>query len=165
MGSSVTQRFLETTIDLACFEGSGLNDIFHLKAQLDIRCRSSLSIAESLSSSFKTENIDVASVNIFILDWIPSRISLIKVRKSSVPNIEPWGTRANISFQFEVWLLSTTLWNLFDKKLFIRVKGGPFIPYDLSLNNNPSCQTLSKALHMSRKTALVYNDGIASKLE
>ena len=45
-GSWVIQRFLEKTISLACFEGSGLNDIFHLKAQLDIRFRSSLSIAE-----------------------------------------------------------------------------------------------------------------------
>ena len=74
-GSWVTQRFLEKTISLARFEGSGLNDIFHLKAQLDIRFRSSLSIAESLSLSFKTENIDVSSANIFILDWIPSGIS------------------------------------------------------------------------------------------
>ena len=41
----------------------------------------------------------------------------------------------------------------------MRVKGGPFIPYYLGLNNNPSCQTLSKALDMSRKTPLVSNDG------
>ena len=47
----------------------------------------------------------------------------------------------------------------------MRVKGGPIIPYDLSLNNKPSCQTLSKALDMSRKTPLVSNDGIALKLE
>ena len=89
-GSWVTQRFLEKTISLACFEGSGLNDIFHLKAQLDIKFRSSLhSIAECLSLSFKTENIDVSSANIFILDWIPSGISLIKIRKNSGPNVEP----------------------------------------------------------------------------
>ena len=82
-GSWVTQRFLEKIISLACFEGSGLNDIFHLKAQLDIRFRSSLSIAESLSLTFKTENIDVSSANIFIIDLIPSGIflPLIKIRK------------------------------------------------------------------------------------
>ena len=47
----------------------------------------------------------------------------------------------------------------------MRVKGAPFTPYDLSLNNNHACQTLSKALDVSRKTPLVSNDGIASKLE
>ena len=79
-GSWVTQRFLEKTISFACFEGSGLNYIFHLKAQLDIRFRSSFSISESLSLSFKTENIHVSSANIFILDWIPSGISLILIK-------------------------------------------------------------------------------------
>ena len=54
---------------------------------VDIRFRSSLSIAESLS--FKTENIVVSSANIFILDLIPSGISLIKIRKNSGTNIEP----------------------------------------------------------------------------
>ena len=88
-GSWVTQRFLEKTISLTCFDGSGLNDIFHLKAQLDIRFRSSISIAESLQLSIKTENINVSSVNIFILDWIPSGISVTKIRKNSGPNIEP----------------------------------------------------------------------------
>ena len=81
--------FLEKTIYLACFEGSELNDIFHLKAQLDIRFRYSLRIAVSLSLSFKTENIYVSSANIFILDLIPSGILLIKIRKNSGPNIEP----------------------------------------------------------------------------
>ena len=67
-----------------------MNDIFHLKAQLDIRFRSSLSIAESLSLSLKTDNSDVSSANIFILDWIPSGTSLIEIRKISGPNIEPY---------------------------------------------------------------------------
>ena len=76
-----TTFFRKKNNSLACFEGSGLNDIFHLKAQLDIRFRSSLSIAASLLLSFITENIDVSSANIFILDWIPSGLSLINIRK------------------------------------------------------------------------------------
>ena len=92
-----TTFFLEKTVSLACLEGSEFNGIFHLKAQLDIRFRSSLSISESLSLSFKTENIDVSSANIFILDWIPSGIFLIKIRKNSGPNIKPWGAPANTS--------------------------------------------------------------------
>ena len=37
------------------------------------------------------------------------------------------------------------------------------MPYDLSLNSKPSCQTLSNALEMSRKTPRVSSEGQESK--
>ena len=85
----IVERFVEKVISLACFEGSRLKDIFQVYAQLDIKLRSSFSVTEALMLSFLTENIDVSSANIFMFDWIPSRISLIKIRKKSGPNIEP----------------------------------------------------------------------------
>ena len=69
--------------------------------------------------------------------WLTSFGYIInKNKEKRGPNIEPWGTPARMFFQFEVWPLSTTLWNLLVKKLFIKIKSGPLIPYDLSLYNN-----------------------------
>ena len=102
MGNWMLDRFLEKIISLACFEGSGLKDIFQEYAHLDIKYRSSLSVTEAAILSFITENIDVSSAKKIIFDWIPSGISLMKIRKKRGPNIEPWGTPAKISFQFEV---------------------------------------------------------------
>ena len=39
------------------------------------------------------------------------------------------------------------------------------MPYDLSLYISPSCQPLSKALDISKKTPLVSSEGYALKLE
>ena len=72
------EHFLEKVIYFACFEGSGLKDIFQVYAQLDIKSRSSFSVTEALMMSFITENIDVSPANIFMFDWILSGISLTK---------------------------------------------------------------------------------------
>ena len=68
--------------------------------------------------------------------------------------MEPWGTPANTFSQVEQWPFRITLWNLFDKQLLIR--------FDRSLNNKPSCQTLSNALEISR--TCVSREGDALKL-
>ena len=86
-----------------------------------------------------------------MLDWIPSGISLLKIRKKREPNIEPWGTPARIL--------------LFAKKRFIKIKSGPLLPYDLSLYNKPSFHTLSKALDLSKNTPPVSNEEQTSKFE
>ena len=52
----------------ACYERSGLNDTFHLKAQLYIKFRSSFTIAGALMLSVITETIDVSSANISLID-------------------------------------------------------------------------------------------------
>ena len=36
-----------------------------------------------------------------MLDWVPSGISLMNIRKRRGHNIEPWGTPDKISFQHE----------------------------------------------------------------
>ena len=59
---------------------------------------------------------------------------------------------------------------LFPKKMFvhseqlvgIKFKGLPFIPYVCNLNINPSYQTLSKALEMSKKVPLTSSGGLQS---
>ena len=102
IGSWILDCLLEKIIYLDCLERSGLKDIFQVYAQIDIKFRSPLSVTEALILSFMNENIDVSSAKIFILDWIPLDISLMNIRKRSGPNIEPWGTPANISFQLEV---------------------------------------------------------------
>ena len=48
----------------------------------------------------------------------------------------------------------TTLSYLFAKKPFYIFSKFPDIPLSFNFNNKPSCQTLSKAFDMSRKTAL-----------
>ena len=64
--------------------------------------------------------------------------------------LEPCGTPACLVSQSDVWPLSKTLWNLPLKKLLINWNKFPLTLFFFNLNNNPSCQTLSNALDMSR---------------
>ena len=54
----------------------------------------------------------------------------------------------------ECWPFNTTLCFLQLKKSFIRVISSPDIPFCCNLKSKPSCQTLSNALDISRKTRL-----------
>ena len=67
--------------------------------------------------------------------------------------------------QSDVTLSSVTLQNLLSKKLV--TKGSKFAPtlFCFDLNNNPSCQTLSNALDISKYTTQVCRDGLQSKLK
>ena len=72
-------------------------------------------------------------------------------RKRSGPRIEPWGTPAKTGLHDDVCPFKTILWNL------------PEMPIGLSLYSKPSCQTLSNALDISKKTDLTSRDGLQSK--
>ena len=76
------------------------------------------------------------------------------IRKNNSPNIEPWGTPASILVHEEYFPFSATCFFLFDKKLVIKFRSFPDIPFYYNLYVRPLCHTLSNALEISRKTHL-----------
>ena len=65
--------------------------------------------------------------------------------------MEPCGTPALTGNHSDAWPIHSTLWNLLLKKLSIRCNRESETLTDLiSLNISPSCQSLSKALDISR---------------
>ena len=110
--------------------GSGLKLIFHRKTQLFILFKSSFKFFPDKSLSNITEKRDVSSVNSLGLLYILGK-SFIYIKKCSGQRIEPWGTLSSTLTHVEFWSFRTTLcWN------------------------SCTCQTLLKALDMSRKTPL-----------
>ena len=65
-----------------------------------------------------------------------------------------WGTPDLRGSQSEWVPLRTTRWNLLDRKELKSLRRLPSIPLQWSLYISPSCQTLSKALEISKNTAL-----------
>ena len=111
-------------------------------------------LAEILGS-YTVENNDVSSANSFTVDCKFSGRSFMYIRKKNGPKIEPCGTPVSTDdHQLEHRPLSTTRWNLLLKKLS-RLRIFPEIPICSSLNSNPSCYTLSKALEISKKLAFI----------
>ena len=81
------------------------------------------------------------------------------------PKVKPCGTPGWIIAQSDAWPLRITLWILPLKKLVIQWKKFPQTPFCFNLNNNPSCQTLSQVLHISRNTPWVSRVRMQSKVE
>ena len=86
-------------------------------------------------------------------------LDFMYIRKNSGPKIDPSGTPASIGDHEDVWQFKRTHWNLPLKKLLISFGGVPEIPVDWILKINPSCQTLSKALDISKNMPLTSSDG------
>ena len=82
------------------------------------------------------------------------------MKKKIGPRMEPCGTPALTGNHSDVWSLSSTLWNLILKELW-RCNRESETPTDLGLNISPLCQTLSKALDISRNTPQVSRVGSA----
>ena len=117
------------------------------------------------SISWTTEKIGISLANSFAVDerlWLRS---FMNIRKKSDPKIVPWSTPASIGDQEDAWPFKRTRWYLQLKKFSINFKGVPEIPIDLILQSNPSCQTLSKALEISKNMPLTSNDGWKSNEE
>ena len=86
--------FLEKITSFIALELSGLNSFFHIKVQSFTFCKSKLnSFAVSIGDSTFQKRA-VSSANNLTLDFSPSGKSLMKIRKSSGPNIDPCGTPA-----------------------------------------------------------------------
>ena len=90
------------------------------------------------------ENKEVSSANILTSDSMFTGRSFININNNG-PR-----TRAKMFSHVETCPFNTTVWSLSDRKSFNRDNKEPMIPYDCNLNINPSCQTLSKALEISR---------------
>ena len=89
--------------------GSGLNSIFQLKSHFEINKRSLLSILALSFIFLIIVKRDVPSAINLTLNFNSFGKSLIKIRKRSGPNIEPWGTPAKIGFHEECWPFKITL--------------------------------------------------------
>ena len=87
---------------------SGLKIIFHLYAQSDIFLDLCLTDQPTCWDHRKLKT-DVSSAKSLTEDSKPSGRSLMYIRKSNGPKIEPCGTLASTDDQFEHWPLSTTL--------------------------------------------------------
>ena len=71
------------------------------------------------------------------------------IRKRHVPRTEPWGMPNNTGQLFDVWLSTTTLWNLCDNHAPIKFDVLLFIPMRFNLRISLWWSTLSKALEKS----------------
>ena len=105
------------------------------------------SFAEILLSC-TTENKEVPSAKRFTVDIKSSNRSLMQIRKKSEQRMEPCGTPALTGYHSDVWTFSRTFWNLFLKKLSMRLNRESETPIGLSLIISPWFQTLSKALDL-----------------
>ena len=79
---------------------------------------------------------------------------LKQIRNNNGLKIDPCWTPAFILAQAETWALSLTLYCLLLKKSIRMFNSLPEMPFCSSLKITPSCQTLSKALDISKKTLL-----------
>ena len=79
----------EKITSLACLVMSGLNNIFHLKAHSNIFLRSSFNKFLDSDKLHTVENNEVSSANNLADDSKFSERSLMYIKKSSGPNIDP----------------------------------------------------------------------------
>lgn len=93
----------------------GLKVTSHWSAHLLIVSKSQLIILLEKTGLSTTMNRVVSSANSRMLDLISLTISLMYIRKSSGPSIEPCGTPAFIAHQLDTLFLRVTLCSLFDK--------------------------------------------------
>ena len=71
--------------------------------------------------------------------------------------MEPWGASVLTSDQSETYQFNKTFCFLFLRKSHKRFSKLPDIPFCFNLKMRPSCQTLSNAFDISRKTPLTSN--------
>ena len=102
--------FLEKITSCACLFGSGLNCIFHWKAQSLTFCKSLFSSSCEVSLLKTWEKRNMSSVKILQADWMLSGKSFMYIKKISGPRTDPWGTPDLTSSKVEIWPLRTTLW-------------------------------------------------------
>ena len=146
--------FLEKITSCVCLLGSGLKLNFHWKAHRFILERSLLSSKVVITESWITKKREVSSAKSLVLEDKPSAKSLIHIKNNHGPRMQPWETPALTLVHEEDCPFNTTLYFLFVKKCFKTVNKLPDIPFSWNLNIRPSCQTLSNAFEMSRKTPL-----------
>ena len=145
----------EKTISCACLAKSGLKHIFHWNAQWKMLLKSSFNCFLDKSPTWTTEKMDVPSAKGFVIDDKFLLRLLIYIKKKRDPKMEPWETSSIIGTHVEDRPLSNTCWYLLLRKLTINFNRGPDIPVDLILQINPSCQTPSNILDISKNAPLI----------
>ena len=101
---------------------------------------------------WSTESSDVSSAKTFTFEFRPLGKSLMLTENSKGSINWPSG---NARYPHDkCWLFNTTLCFLQLKKSFIKVISSPNIRFSCNSKSKPSCQTLSNALDISRKTPL-----------
>ena len=128
--------------------------IFHWKVQSLIFFKSFFNSTADAFTSCTIKNREVSLASHLAFDNKPSDKSLIYNKKGRGSTIDP-PSLALVSE--ENWPLSVILYFLFlttSDKIFSKSFE---IQFYLSLNIIPSCQTLSKALYISKKTLLTSN--------
>ena len=141
----------------ACFLGSGLKLTFHWNAYLFTFAKSLFSSRAEVLLSWITENKDISSANNLVFEDNVSDKSLIYIRNDNGPSMETWGTPALTSDQSQTCPFNKTLCFLFLRNSHKRFSKLPDIPFRFNLKKRPSCQTLSNAFHISRKSPLTLN--------
>ena len=93
-------------ISWACFAGSGLKLIFHTIAHSFILKRSLFNrLAQSLILG-TTENSNESSAKSLTFEFKPLGKSLMQIKNSKGPRIDPWGTPTLTSAHYECWPFS-----------------------------------------------------------
>ena len=124
--------------------------------------RSSFNKFAYSDKSHTVENNEVSSANNLADDSKFCGRSLMYIKKSSGPNIDPWGNPARTEAHLVCWRLRPTFCCLSRRKLWLN-----FLTYQefLVYIKRPSCQTLSTTLKMSGKIPLTSSVGLWSKSE
>ena len=120
--------------------------MYHFKILVKIICRSLVVT--------KTENKDALSANNLALVESPSERLFIKIKNNNRPRMETWGTPAMTFVHVEIWPVISTCCFLSLKKSRKSWSKLHDIPCWVNLKILRSCQTLSNALEMSKKTPL-----------
>ena len=138
----------------ACLLRSELKLIFHWKVRLFILFKSSFKFFADKSLSNITEKGNVSSAKTLGSETKFSDKLFEYIKKSSGPRTEPWGILASTLSHIEFWQFRTTLCFLSFKKFAKVFSKLTATPFRFNLWIRPFCETLLKALDMSRKTFL-----------
>ena len=151
-------RFPTENNFLCLFFRSGLKLIFHWNAQLFIFAKSLFRSRAEVLLSWITENKDVSSTKSLAFEDNPDK-SLIHIRNNNGQRMESWGTPALTSDQPGLVHL-TKLFVLHFSKSHKRFSTLPDVPFCFNLKMRSSCQTLSNAFDISRKTPLTSSNDL-----
>ena len=99
-GWDILKFFLGSTTSWACLLILGLNKMFNWCVHVFIFRKTFNSFVVSVIL-WTVKNSDVSSANDLGLEWSPSEISFIQIKKRSGPRIDPSGTPATTSLQDE----------------------------------------------------------------
>ena len=133
-GMSDFLTFTRKITSWTCLVTSGLNDISHWYAQLEILIKLQLNVAMMTDWYHEQlKKIEVLSAKSLAVDDRFLDKSLIYTKNNRGPKTDPWGMPASTGNHEDDWPFNKTLWNLFNRKLSMHFSGSLDIPKDCSL--------------------------------